>query len=128
MNKVSLRKMTRAHAEALQVMVSAYIAEESKDLQRQKSVRFHSALQETALSWDLYFDFRKKIETGPDEFNMQFRIPHAVTLLYACSFGYDHQTGFTKHTALLYRNALDQALQSIPIPPPAPEPVRAITN
>ena len=110
---VTLSKVTREHAVALQVLVLEYMVRQQKDLQHQLSVRYHSALQELSVCIELYLTLRTKIESGKLKFTFSIKAYQAATLLFACSKEYKPDGSFKSHVALIYQNDLDNQLKNM---------------
>jgi len=116
---IKLTKVTREHAKVLQYLVCEYLDEQEKDLQKQASVRFYSALQETALLVELFLILRSKIESRKPKFGLSLKCQQAVTLFFACNHAFKIVTdkeSYVYHCAQCYLNNLDKALKSVNIP------------
>ncbi|MFL9844714.1 hypothetical protein [Flavobacterium rhizosphaerae] len=71
------------------------------------------ALQEMAICLELYYELRKKIESGKLKFTFSIKIYQAITLLFACSYGYKEDGEFQSCVALIYQNDLDNQLKNM---------------
>ena len=111
---VKFRKVSKDHVRALQELVVLYLQEQEKDLARQTSVNFFSAIQQAALIMELFLLLRAKIESRSQKLSLSFTCQQAATLLFACCHNFKPGANdYNTLVAMTFINEIDQQLKSI---------------
>jgi len=114
MKSITLKKVSKAHLQALQKMLQDYSEGFREHLANTTETNdyMYSVSQVTIVS-GMWYSCRNKLETGKKSYSLQLKAFEAVVLFIACGNSQILSLDpYVVHVATTYRNILDQELKS----------------
>ena len=113
MKTIKFTKVERQELEVLQDELDKFRDIQSLGLCFWSIDEFLNALLSIDISFQLWLQLRKKIESENETFNLKFNVSEAVIILKCCHWKRDARTDYQKLVAEKFKNSIDQQLKSL---------------